>query len=597
MPSLTVMDAALAYARAGYPVFPVDPESKKPLTEHGFKDATRDEEVIAREFARHPIGVAIATAGLVVVDVDDPQSPLLREPGVKEALESAPTSQTPGGGTHHFFRRPDGFRGKNWNGVVAHGIDLKTDGGYIILPPTERAEGAYVWTRGDLQKMSRESLPMLPEAINRNIEQAADRASPKVKSSVDRSMAAGVIPEGQRNSTLASHAGLLRRRGWSHAEIARELHAMNATQCQPPLEMGEVDQIASSIARYPAGPSSGSYPPPPALTVRRMTFDEVMATTDDGREVLIESVMRRGDIVNLIGVPKSRKSVLVTQIAMQMATGSPCLGEFKTRAGRTLIIDAEVGAPSLRERFRKLAAELGIETAALSRALEVCDLRGHWDQAEGCRIALGTLEPGEFDLVIVDPLYRMLPDGADENDNIQMASFYRMLSHHVTRIGVGCFVVHHAPKANGYNRSTTDAGAGAGAISRAADGQLVLTQRESGWFLRGAFRGFPDFEDRELERGDLAWRVEGVSQPKPSSRTRKAEKAKPLTKEAFAAAFVTSQPETADAIIARAGEKQVSKREARDLLNAAVDADLVKKESKGGRTKDLFSLAKGPTAC
>jgi hypothetical protein len=32
--------------------------------------------------------------------------------------------------------------------------------------------------------------------------------------------------------------------------------------------------------------------------------------------------------------------------------------------------------------------------------------------------------------------------------------------------------------------------------------------------LKGAFRGFPDFDDRRLERGDLAWRVEGVIEPK-----------------------------------------------------------------------------------
>lgn len=597
IPSNAVVEAALALARAGYPVFPVDPESKKPLTEHGFKDATRDEDVIMREFARRPVGVAVETAGLVVVDVDDPQSPLLREPGVKEALETAPTSRTPGGGTHHFFRRPEGFRGKNWNGIVAHGIDLKTDGGYVVLPPTERAEGAYVWVRGDLRETTRDSLPMLPDAINRHIDLAADRASAKERSSVVRSTAGGQIHEGQRNSTLTSHAGLLRRRGWSQADIARELHVVNATQCKPPLETGEVDQIASSIARYPAGQSSGWHPPPPALTVRRMTFDEVMATTDDGREALIEGVMRRGDIVNLIGVPKSRKSMLVTQIAMQMATGSPCLGEFKTRPGRTLIIDAEVGAASLRDRFRLLSAELGIELAKLSPALEVCDLRGKWDQAEGCRVALSMFEPGEFDLVIVDPLYRMLPDGADENDNIEMASFYRMLSHHVTRCGVGCFVVHHAPKSNGTNRSTTDAGAGAGAISRAADGQLVLTQRDGGWFLRGVFRGFPDFEDRELERGELAWRVEGVSRPKPSSKPPKAKKAKSPTKEEFAAEFVTSQPETADAIIARAVAKGISKREAKALLDAGVRENLVKKDSKGGRTKDLFNLSKEPKAC
>lgn len=585
----TVLEAALAYARAGYPVFPVDPETKHPLTEHGFKDATLDEEAIIRMFSRWPVGVAIATAGLVIIDVDAPASPWLVEDGVPEALMSCPTSRTPGGGTHHFFRRPAGFRGKNWNSEVAVGIDIKTDGGYVVLAPTERAEGRYEWVRGDLRDITRDTLPVLPDAINRHIERTAarrERAGAAARPSI---AGGGRIPEGQRNSTLTSHAGRLRRQGMTQTQIASELLVMNTTLCDPPLPTDQVEGIAASIARYPPG-SSGVRRPPP-LTVPRLTFDEVMATPDDGREVLIQGVMRRGDIVNLIGVPKSRKSMLVTQVAMQMATGAPCLGEFKTSRGRTLIIDAEVGAASLRDRFGLLCAELGINHAALTGALEVHDLRGHMDPSGQCEAILAALQTGEFDLVIVDPLYRMLPDGADENDNIQMATYYRMLGHHAARAEIGCFVVHHMPKSNGMTRSVTDAGAGAGAISRAADGQLVLSHNEGGWMLKGAFRGFPDFDDRRLERGDLAWRIEGVIEPRAKGKGLGTKKSKPapVSKEEFATRFVTAQPDTADAIINRALEAGVSKREARSLLDAAVADRLVHKVTKGGRIKDTFS--------
>ena len=38
----TLHQYATAYAEAGYPVFPLKPEGKKPATENGFYDATTD---------------------------------------------------------------------------------------------------------------------------------------------------------------------------------------------------------------------------------------------------------------------------------------------------------------------------------------------------------------------------------------------------------------------------------------------------------------------------------------------------------------------------------------------------------------------------
>ena len=55
----TLLDAALAYAGQARPVFPCGLD-KKPLTEHGFKDATRDEATIRAWWAEHP-GAGIAT--------------------------------------------------------------------------------------------------------------------------------------------------------------------------------------------------------------------------------------------------------------------------------------------------------------------------------------------------------------------------------------------------------------------------------------------------------------------------------------------------------------------------------------------------------
>ena len=64
----------------------------------------------------------------------------------------------------------------------------------------------------------------------------------------------GAIPEDQRNDTLTSLAGTMRRRGMGAEEIEAALLVTNSKRRHPPLPEDEVRKIASSVRRYrPAG--------------------------------------------------------------------------------------------------------------------------------------------------------------------------------------------------------------------------------------------------------------------------------------------------------------------------------------------------------
>jgi Bifunctional DNA primase/polymerase, N-terminal len=108
--------AALAYTRAGLPVFPCNQQDKTPLTRCGFKDATTEPRQIRIWWTRWPgamIGVPTGPeSGLFVLDVDvdterntDGFSALAalekRFSNLPETLRSA----TPRGGSHYFFPR------------------------------------------------------------------------------------------------------------------------------------------------------------------------------------------------------------------------------------------------------------------------------------------------------------------------------------------------------------------------------------------------------------------------------------------------------------------------------------------------------------
>lgn len=126
---------ALHLARS-LPVFPCD-QRKRPITRHGFKDASRDQQTVNRLFrdpAAKLIGVPTGTAsGTVVVDIDvkngAPGAAWIREH--RDHLPRTRTHRTPSGGEHLVFRYPaGGLDIRSTAGVVAPGVDIRANGGY-----------------------------------------------------------------------------------------------------------------------------------------------------------------------------------------------------------------------------------------------------------------------------------------------------------------------------------------------------------------------------------------------------------------------------------------------------------------------------------
>ena len=78
----------------------------------------------------------------------------------------------------------------------------------------------------------------------------AQRVEKKVSSSADDGE---IIPDGKRNSTLASIAGRLRNAGLDREGILEHLRKINAVRCVPPLDEGELETISGSIGKYPVG--------------------------------------------------------------------------------------------------------------------------------------------------------------------------------------------------------------------------------------------------------------------------------------------------------------------------------------------------------
>jgi Bifunctional DNA primase/polymerase, N-terminal len=130
--------AGLEYAAAGMAVFPVS-AAKKPLTEHGYLDASVDPKVIKawhRQWAHCEWAWSVPDE-ILVADVDrkngrDGYADFQRLFGLHPRDAGTPMATTPSGGLHLFYRASKAY--KNVAAIDGTGIDARSGGGYVLLP-------------------------------------------------------------------------------------------------------------------------------------------------------------------------------------------------------------------------------------------------------------------------------------------------------------------------------------------------------------------------------------------------------------------------------------------------------------------------------
>lgn len=167
---LSLFEASLAYANAGWFVLPVLASTKHAgsFLGKGWPDKTsQDPRQLRAWFSNPGLGLAlhVGRSGAVVFDVDDPN----KLPDVlSEALQAtqppfqSTRNQTPGRG-HYAFLQPIGADLGNSKGrLVGKWGEVRGKNGVIVVEPSQHEKcssgGRYVW-------MSSGPLPVLPDAL------------------------------------------------------------------------------------------------------------------------------------------------------------------------------------------------------------------------------------------------------------------------------------------------------------------------------------------------------------------------------------------------------------------------------------------------
>jgi Bifunctional DNA primase/polymerase, N-terminal/Primase C terminal 1 (PriCT-1) len=170
--------AARWYQGKGYSVIPIRDGSKIPRIDSWaeYQQKAADRNQIDQWWGRWPsANIAIVTGGisnLVVVDADvDPEKNKNGIPIVENHLSDSmeiPTQMTPRGGRHYFFKYGEGLTGK---ADVLPGVDIRTDGNYIIVAPSVGENGKpYKWA-GDLH-LGNTPPPDMPDSLFNNLKDA-----------------------------------------------------------------------------------------------------------------------------------------------------------------------------------------------------------------------------------------------------------------------------------------------------------------------------------------------------------------------------------------------------------------------------------------
>ncbi|WP_294179628.1 bifunctional DNA primase/polymerase [uncultured Schumannella sp.] len=284
--------AARELARLGVPVFPCAPGGKRPIPESGFHDATTDAGRVEAWWRRRPgANLAIPTgaaSGVVVVDVDvhkvDGYAAFGRAARSGLLCEPLAVVTTPTGGRHLYFPADAEHEQRSWQ-VGRAGIDFRGDGGYIIVPPSQRMiDGRRMQYRVEsvtARPVARLDAQRLRDFLDPHPKYTTAPAPPGGWPLDVARLASQVAnrPEGERNLGLFKAACRMAEHGHSPREA---LDALGKAASQSGLGEREITRTVGSAYRHVS-----TYGPRHRAPARQMdaplTRSETVAASASGR--------------------------------------------------------------------------------------------------------------------------------------------------------------------------------------------------------------------------------------------------------------------------------------------------------------------------
>lgn len=445
---MSLSNFALDIAGRGYRILPLAAKGKIPCTNHGYKDASFDPEVINSWWVQRPeanIGLVVGElSGICVLDVDPRNGGVNSLEKLQErfgALPKTVTVNTGGGGQHYYYKYDKRFYVPR---EYSKGLDIKKSG-YVVAPPSIHPSGkTYEWASGlALGEVEIAPVPqwLLREGPDGNGEARSDLLE----------LLEGV-PQGKRNDAMASLAGHLFARGMQLAEVHQFAHLVNEKN-NPPLHAQEVFNVVESIhskhiASKFADGSEMTLADPEDL-------HDFLARDIPPVEFFVPGIIQKKGRTMISAPTNVGKSILVQNLVLSLGLGRDFLHISGVQKARTLLLDFEMGESMVRDRFQKM---LLLETVEKG-CIHFKTMLGYnlLEDAEQVRLK-GWIEKFGIEVLVLDPIGSAWV--GDENAKQEVAKLTSFLDSLIKEYGISIVIVHHWRKATGEHSSGGEMAAG-----------------------------------------------------------------------------------------------------------------------------------------
>ena len=426
----TLLEWAQYYRKIGWSIFPVD-GNKTPLLKWGeYQKRFPTDEEINRWFSDpNTKGIAVVTgalSGLVVLDIDKGAD--------ITGMELSPTTiaNTGGGGLHYFYKYPKGEEIRNSAGLIRDHVDIRGEGGYVVVPPSLHPSGNYyAWA----EMMSPDDVDMaeMPQWL---LEQTKQKGLGK-KNHEEWEKIIGGVAVGSRNDAAARMTGMLvgqyPQDKWDSFcwPLIAGLNQLN----KPPLEEKELRVTFDSIAKREL--SSREVPPLLKEWVPAISILELCKKDFPEKKWVVENIFERATIGQLSAAPNQWKTWTMWHMAICIATGRKVFDKFEVNKQGVLIVNEEDPEMMLKERSLMLLGE--VEDMPLYIHAE----KGIKLEDKTVSKLIEEVKEKKLGVIIFDSL--SVIHTADENSAQEMGAVFEQMKR-FTREGITVFFTNHHRK-------------------------------------------------------------------------------------------------------------------------------------------------------